>query len=62
VSRTSATDDTGSDGRNGPCILPAVGAPAKTEESQPMLDVVMLVIGIGFFAAAVAYAFACERL
>jgi len=27
-----------------------------------MLDVFMLVIGIGFFAAAVAYAFACDRL
>jgi hypothetical protein len=35
---------------------------AKTEECQPMLDVFMLVIGIGFFAAAVAYASACERL
>ena len=30
--------------------LPAV-SPARTEESQPMLDVFMLVIGIGFFAA-----------
>jgi len=27
-----------------------------------MVDVFMLVIGIGFFAAAVAYAFACDRL
>jgi len=27
-----------------------------------MLDVFMLVIGIGFFALAVAYAFACDRL
>jgi hypothetical protein len=29
---------------------------------SPMLDVYMLVIGIGFFAAAVAYASACDRL
>jgi hypothetical protein len=42
---------------------PAGGcAPAMTEESQPMLDVFMLVIGIGFFAVAVAYASACDRL
>jgi hypothetical protein len=34
----------------------------RTKESQPMLDVFMLIIGIGFFALAVAYAFACERL
>jgi hypothetical protein len=36
--------------------------PARTKESQPMLDIFMLVIGIGFFVAAVAYASACERL
>ena len=33
-----------------------------SEECDLMLDVVMLVIGIGFFALAVGYAFACERL
>jgi preprotein translocase subunit SecG len=27
-----------------------------------MLDVFMLVLGIGFFALSVAYALACERL
>jgi hypothetical protein len=36
--------------------------PPKTEESQPMLDVFMLVIAIGFFALSVAYALACDRL
>jgi hypothetical protein len=36
--------------------------PARTKEFQPMLDIFMLVIGIGFFAAAVAYASACDRL
>jgi hypothetical protein len=34
----------------------------RTKESQPVLDVFMLLIGIGFFAAAVAYASACDRL
>jgi hypothetical protein len=42
---------------------PAGGcSPARTKESQPMMDVFMLVIGIGFFALAVAYALACDRL
>jgi len=27
-----------------------------------MLDVFMLALGLGFFAAAVGYAYACERL
>jgi len=27
-----------------------------------MLDVVMLALGLGFFAVAVGYAYACERL
>jgi hypothetical protein len=27
-----------------------------------MLDVVMLVLGLGFFALSVGYAYACERL
>jgi len=27
-----------------------------------MLDLIMLAIGLGFFAAAVAYAFACDLL
>jgi len=27
-----------------------------------MLDVLMLVLGLGFFAAAIGYTFACERL
>lgn len=41
--------------------LPAVFA-GEDEESHPMLDVFMLVLGIGFFALAVGYASACERL
>jgi hypothetical protein len=27
-----------------------------------MLDVVMLVLGLGFFALSIGYAYACERL
>jgi len=27
-----------------------------------MLDVILLVIGLGFFALSIAYAFGCERL
>ena len=32
------------------------------QERAKMLDVVMLVIGLGFFALAVGYAYACDRL
>ena len=40
----------------------AGGNRGPNQEPEPMLDVFMLVIGIGFFAAAVAYAFVCDRL
>jgi hypothetical protein len=33
-----------------------------TAQERPMLDVFMLALGLGFFAAAVGYAYACERL
>jgi hypothetical protein len=46
----------------GACGLPAGCAQAAREEYQSMLDVLLLVIGIGFFLAAVAYASACDRL
>ena len=36
--------------------------PADTTEEQLMLDVFMVALGLGFFAAAVGYAYACERL
>jgi hypothetical protein len=38
------------------------GCSPETKESRPMLDVFMLVLGIGFFALSVAYALACDRL
>jgi hypothetical protein len=31
-------------------------------KEQPMLDVIMLAIGLGFFAIALAYVAGCERL
>jgi hypothetical protein len=31
-------------------------------EEQSMLDVMLLVIGLGFFALSVGYLYACERL
>jgi hypothetical protein len=33
-----------------------------TAQEQFMLDAFMLALGLGFFAAAVGYAYACERL
>jgi hypothetical protein len=30
--------------------------------SNPMLDLVMLAIGLGFFALSVGYTIACDRL
>jgi hypothetical protein len=31
-------------------------------EAALMLDLIMLVIGLGFFALSLAYAYACDRL
>jgi hypothetical protein len=28
----------------------------------PMLDLLMLALGLGFFALSIAYAYACERM
>jgi len=30
--------------------------------STPMLDLVLLALGLGFFALTIGYAFACDRL
>ena len=30
--------------------------------SNPMLDILMLALGLGFFALAIGYTYACERL
>jgi hypothetical protein len=29
---------------------------------HPMMDVVMVALGLGFFAVSIAYVYACERL
>jgi len=31
-------------------------------EEHPMLDILMLALGLGFFVAGIGYAYACERL
>ena len=37
-------------------------APLLSAQEQLMLDIVMLALGLGFFAVAVGYTYACERL
>jgi hypothetical protein len=49
--------------RNPPSRKRAEVAPEnKRRKEHLMLDVVMLALGLGFFAVAVGYAYACERL
>jgi hypothetical protein len=36
--------------------------PGRAAKEHLMLDVFMLALGLGFFAVAVGYAYACERL
>ena len=31
-------------------------------QEHPMLDILMLALGLGFFVAGIGYAYACERL
>jgi hypothetical protein len=35
---------------------------SRTIRENSMLDLIMLVLGLGFFAAAIGYTYACERL
>jgi hypothetical protein len=37
-------------------------AQLSSNAETPMLDIAMLLLGIGFFAASAAYAYACDRL
>jgi hypothetical protein len=32
------------------------------QEDPPMLDLIMLALGVGFFAVAILYAIACDRM
>jgi hypothetical protein len=36
--------------------------PKGAIRSIPMLDILMLALGLGFFALAIGYTYACERL
>jgi hypothetical protein len=36
--------------------------PSPGRSGRKMLDVIMLAIGLGFFALAVGYTYACDRL
>jgi hypothetical protein len=41
-----------------------LGRPSQIipHQERAMLDILMLVLGLGFFAASIGYAYACERL
>ena len=49
-------------------MVPRLGASTTRRRSAlplrsiQMLDVIMLALGLGFFALSVGYAFACDRL
>ena len=45
--------------KRGPAV---VRRPRLMHRSTPMLDVLMLALGFGFFALAIGYTYACERL
>ena len=38
------------------------GAPPPTARSKQMLDIIMLALGLAFFALTVGYTIACDRL
>jgi hypothetical protein len=44
------------------CGIAAVWLSALMHRSTPMFDVLMLALAFGFFAAAIGYTYACERL
>jgi hypothetical protein len=41
---------------------PIASRRSRRDKEHLMLDIVMLALGLGFFAAAVGYTYACERL
>jgi hypothetical protein len=42
--------------------IPAVGRQARRKELTKMQDVIFVVCSVGFFAIAIAYVWACDRL
>jgi hypothetical protein len=47
-------------------LIPRTDDPQRADQaavrSIPMLDVILLALGLGFFAVTVGYAYACDRL
>jgi hypothetical protein len=41
---------------------PSVRLAVHVAQEHPMLDIVMLALGAGFFVAGIGYAYACEHL
>jgi hypothetical protein len=41
---------------------PSSGVAVHVAQENPMLDIFMLALGLGFFAVSIGYAYACERL
>jgi hypothetical protein len=39
-----------------------VSAPRSFTEERLMLDLILLAVGLGFFALSIAYTYACDRL
>jgi len=48
--------------RGGTSAAPFIRSAVHDAQEYPMLDIVMLALGFGFFAAGIGYAYACERL
>ncbi len=57
--RISKPDHAGLERSSG--VDPAFAISLRRKEHQ-MLDIVMLALGLVFFAATIAYAYACDRL
>jgi hypothetical protein len=45
-----------------PTVLRQTVARNACDKEHPMLDILMLALGLGFFVLAVGYTHACERL
>jgi hypothetical protein len=42
--------------------MPAHRGNLTPREGATMLDIILLVVGLGFFALSIVYAYACDRL
>ncbi len=56
--RTEAVDLEQTGGAPGPYYR----AKPRTRKEQRMLDVILLAVGLGFFALSVAYTYGCDHL